>query len=289
MSKDLLVKGWEQYELIDCGSGWKYERFGKFRLIRPEPHAIWSPKETINEWRKNANFEFKPTSKQSGLWKNYTNAPKNWQLNYNNKEGLSLTFNIQLTKFKHIGIFPEQSTHWDFIYDTCKKLKQPKVLNLFAYTGGASLAAKAAGADVIHLDSVRQVVSWAKENQESSGLKDIRWMIEDAMKYVDKCYKKGVQYDGIILDPPAYGIGANGERWKLNEQIENIILKASEISKNGFLCLNTYAHNFSSYALLNMYLNSKNNKVTSGELVIQSSHKHILSTGNYLRVLPENI
>lgn len=283
MTNDIIVKGWKDYELIDCGAGWKYERFGKNKLIRPEPLAIWKPNQNRSNWRKEADFEFEPTSKHSGVWKNYTNADNSWVLNYSNKSGLDLNFSIQLTKFKHIGIFPEQCAHWDFIFEECQKKDQPKVLNLFAYTGGASLAAKAGGADVIHLDSIKQVVSWARKNQELSGLKDIRWMIEDAMKYVDKCARKGIRYDGIILDPPAFGLGANGERWVLNEQLENIVEKVKEICPSGFVCMNTYSLGFSSYTIKNMAHRFNQKNIDFGELVLQSGQGQYISTGNFLR------
>jgi 23S rRNA (cytosine1962-C5)-methyltransferase len=285
MTKDIIVSGWQNYELLDCGSGWKFERFNQYKIIRPEPIAIWEPKEHKASWRKSADFEFEPTSKTSGKWKNYTNADPSWVLNYGNNDGLDLSFSIELTKFKHIGVFPEQSAHWDFVYEQCKERKSPKVLNLFAYTGGASLAAKAGGADVVHLDSIKQVVSWARKNQELSGLKDIRWMIEDAMKYIEKCANKNIEYDGIILDPPAYGLGAKGERWVLSEQLEKIVELVMKVCPKGFICMNTYSLGFSSYTIKNMASRFNSRKVEFGELVLESKAKQYLSTGNYLRIL----
>jgi 23S rRNA (cytosine1962-C5)-methyltransferase len=168
---------------------------------------------------------------------------------------LSIKFNLSLTSFKHVGIFPEQALNWDFIFNTIKKLEveQPRVLNLFAYTGGASLAAKAAGADVTHVDSIKQVINWSRENMESSNLKDIRWVVEDALKFVKREVKRGKKYHGIVLDPPAYGIGANGERWKLEDSINEILADISNLlEEKHFLVLNVYSLGLSPLILENL-------------------------------------
>ena len=168
-----------------------------------------------------------------------------------------IKFRLGLTSFKHVGVFPEQAVNWDFIFESVEQLKtvginQPKILNLFAYTGGASLAAKAAGADVTHLDSIKQVVSWSKENMELSGLKDIRWLVEDAMTYVKRELKRGKKYHGIILDPPAYGHGPNGESWQLEDNITEMMqMVAQLLEEQHFLVLNTYSLGFSSLILQN--------------------------------------
>ena len=155
---------------------------------------------------------------------------------------------LGLTSFKHVGIFPEQAANWNFIYDCCKELDKPKVLNLFAYTGGATLAAKAAGADVTHVDSVKQVVTWSRENMEASSLNDIRWIVEDALKFVQREVRRGNRYSGIILDPPAYGRGANGEKWVLEENITQMLECCAELleKKSAFLVLNLYSMGLSS-------------------------------------------
>ena len=168
---------------------------------------------------------------------------------------MSIKFNLSLTSFKHVGIFPEQALNWDFIFNTIKKLEveQPRVLNLFAYTGGASLAAKAAGADVTHVDSIKQVINWSRENMESSNLKDIRWVVEDALKFVKREVKRGKKYHGIVLDPPAYGIGANGERWKLEDSINEILADISNLlEEKHFLVLNVYSLGLSPLILENL-------------------------------------
>ena len=162
---------------------------------------------------------------------------------------------MSLTSFKHVGIFPEQALNWDFIFNTVKKLEveQPRILNLFAYTGGASLAAKAAGGDVTHVDSIKQVINWSRENMESSNLKDIRWVVEDALKFVKREVKRGKKYNGIILDPPAYGIGTNGERWKLEDSINEILADISNLlDEKHFLVLNVYSLGLSPLILENL-------------------------------------
>ncbi len=181
--------------------------------------------------------------------------PNNWQLNYKHG-GIDIKFKLALTAFKHVGVFPEQSANWDYIYSSLKKMKgeQPKVLNLFAYTGGASLAARSAGADVVHVDSVKQVVSWSRENMELSDLDHIRWTVEDAAKFVQREVKRGKRYRGIILDPPAYGIGASGERWKLEEHINGLMADLAQLldPERHFLIMNVYSLGFSALILENL-------------------------------------
>ena len=172
----LYPENWKEYELIDTGNFEKLERFGEYISIRPEPQAIWSKKLTEKDWLEKAHVKFIGLSSSNGKWDFFKKMPENWEINYQHQQ-LNLNFNLALTKFKHVGIFPEQSVHWDFIFDRTSAIKKnvesPKVLNLFAYTGGSSLAAAAAGAEVYHVDSIKQVVSWANRNMESSKLKDI--------------------------------------------------------------------------------------------------------------------
>ena len=266
---------WQQYELLDCGDFEKLEKFGSLVLRRPEPQALWSKKWSEQEWQKLTDITFKSRTSHSGEWikKNKT-AGERWKLNYKHKE-LSLNFNLALTSFKHVGIFPEQAANWDYIFENLKKVKgeQPRFLNLFAYTGGASIAAKAAGADVTHVDSVKQVITWSKENMESSGLSDIRWIVEDAMKFVKREVKRGKTYHGIILDPPAYGIGANGERWQLEQSINELLQDVAKILEpnNHFLILNVYSLGLSALVVQNLIeSNFKQNKnLDFGELYLQ--------------------
>ncbi|MDR1897898.1 MAG: RsmD family RNA methyltransferase [Prevotellaceae bacterium] len=250
----LSPSNWSQYELIDCGDFEKLERFGKFVLRRPEPKAIWAKSMKEEEWQNLTDTRFttgsgfnKSGREDSGTWTG-KRLPEQWSIPYRYKE-FQMTLNIALTSFKHVGVFPEQAPNWNYIYNSVKSLNipNPKVLNLFAYTGAASIAAKAAGAEVTHLDSVKQVVSWAKRNMESSGFDNIKWIIEDALRFVKREARRGHLYNGIILDPPAYGHGADGEKWKLDENILEMMNLCNSIlmNQNAFLVLNLYSNGFS--------------------------------------------
>jgi 23S rRNA (cytosine1962-C5)-methyltransferase len=248
------AENWNDYELLDCGDLEKLERFGNVVLRRPEPQALWQKQYSEHEWNKLADVKFIQKGSHAGEWKKNRVVPDKWQIGYKHHD-LSIKFNLSLTSFKHVGIFPEQALNWDFIHRTIKNLgvEQPRVLNLFAYTGGASLAAKSAGADVTHVDSIKQVINWSRENMESSNLKDIRWVVEDALKFVKREVKRGKKYHGIILDPPAYGIGANGERWKLEDSIHEILADISNLlEEKHFLVLNVYSLGLSPLILENL-------------------------------------
>ncbi len=254
--QSLTPENWKDYELIDCGDFEKLERFGDLILIRPEPQAVWSKALPESEWQKKHHIKFKGRSATSGDWtKKNNNIPDRWHISYKNKD-VEIKFRLGLTSFKHVGIFPEQAVNWDYISSTIKKFKtpEPKVLNLFAYTGGASMIAKAAGADTTHVDSIKQVVTWANENQEASKLTDIRWVVEDALKFVQRELKRGKKYNGIILDPPAYGHGPKGEKWKLEDHIKDMMTDVVKLldPKEHFLILNTYSLGFSSIIVENL-------------------------------------
>lgn len=211
------------YELIDTGNFEKLERFGRYLTRRPEPQALWRPSLPEEEWRRaDAAFLRDARSDERGEWRLRPGVPDRWNVGYD-LCGTKLSMRLGLTSFKHVGLFPEQAANWDFIYDRCRRLqaagRTPRVLNLFAYTGGATLAARAAGAETTHVDSVRQVVTWARENMEASGLDGVRWIVEDALKFVQREVRRGNRYHGIILDPPAYGRGANGEKWILEDNL----------------------------------------------------------------------
>ena len=246
---------WADYELIDTGGFEKLERFGAFILARPEPKAVWKKTLSEKEWMNLMHTRFttgagfgKSGKEDSGSWQFVKKMPEQWFITYR-RQGLNMRMRLGLTAFKHVGIFPEQAPNWDYIYSSVKGLNitEPKVLNLFAYTGGASLAAKAAGADVVHLDSVRQVVNWARENMELSGLNNIRWVVEDALRFVKREAKRGNLYQGIMLDPPAYGHGTDGEKWKLDECLLEMLQYCRQIlaPENSFLILNLYSNGFS--------------------------------------------
>ena len=249
---------WKDYELIDSGAGEKLERFGAYVLARPEPKALWDKSLSDAEWRRLAHTTFTPGAgfgkagkEDSGTWNRLKKMDDQWYIQYKNADGLALDLRLGLTSFKHVGVFPEQAPNWDYIYRQTRALaakgRTPRVLNLFAYTGGASLAARAAGADVTHLDSVRQVVTWARGNMEHSGMDGIRWIVEDAMKFAQREARRGNRYDGIILDPPAYGHGPDGEKWKLDECLYGMLRSVGEIlaPKDSFMVLNLYSNGYS--------------------------------------------
>ena len=249
---------WKDYELLDSGSGAKLERFGAYVLSRPEPKALWDPSLPASEWRRLAHTDFTPGAgfgkagkEDSGTWNRLKKMEDQWWIRYANEDGLKMDLRLGLTSFKHVGVFPEQAPNWDWIYRQTRALaakgRTPRVLNLFAYTGAASLAARAAGADVTHLDSVRQVVTWARGNMEHSGLDGIRWVVEDAMKFAQREERRGNRYDGIILDPPAYGHGPDGEKWKLDECLFGLLRTVGGIlaPQDAFLVLNLYSNGYS--------------------------------------------
>jgi len=275
---DLLTPTyWKDYELIDCGNFEKLERFGEVILIRPEPQAVWEKALNEPEWQRLHHIKFKGRSATSGEWvKKRPGIPDRWHIEYKNAEA-TIKFRLALTSFKHLGIFPEQAVNWDFISGKIKQFStpSPKILNLFAYTGGASLIAQAAGADTTHVDSIKQVVTWANENQELSGLSQIRWVVEDALKFVKRELKRGKKYNGIILDPPAYGHGPNGEKWKLEDNINEMMRDVVQLldPEEHFLVLNTYSLGFSSVIIENLiksvYPTAQNLEI--GELYLQAS------------------
>ena len=245
---ETLIPRFPDYELIDSGDFEKLERFGRYVVRRPEPQAIWRRSLTEEEWRRLANASFlrDGRSEERGEWRLRSGMPSRWTVDYA-YEGMRLRMRLGLTSFKHVGLFPEQAANWNFIYDNCVRMRAegrtPKVLNLFAYTGGATLAARAAGADTTHVDSVKQVVTWARENMEQSGLEGVRGIVEDALKFVQREVRRGNRYNGIILDPPAYGRGANGEKWILEDNIGEMLECCARLlePRGAFLVLNLYS------------------------------------------------
>ncbi|MBB5638584.1 23S rRNA (cytosine1962-C5)-methyltransferase [Pedobacter cryoconitis] len=268
---------WKDYELIDCGDFEKLERFGNLILCRPEPQAVWKKVLPEQEWKKLTHIRFKGRSATSGEWVRAAgNVPDRWNVGYKNDD-VKINLRLGLTSFKHVGVFPEQAVNWDYISSSIKKFKtpKPKVLNLFAYTGAASLIAKAAGADTTHVDSIKQVVNWANENQELSQLKDVRWVVEDALKFVKRELKRGKKYNGIILDPPAFGHGPNGEKWKLEDHIQEMMQDVVQLldEEEHFLILNTYSLGFSSVIVENLIKTSfpQVKNLETGELYLQAT------------------
>ncbi len=284
----LTPQNFKDYELLDSGNFEKLERFGQYITIRPEPQAVWNRQKKEADWLKEAHVKFIAKNSSSGTWKKLKEIPDRWHIAYALPDAKQIRLRLALTSFKHVGVFPEQAVNWDFIYHSVKKLDvvQPKVLNLFAYTGAATLAAKAAGADIIHLDSIKQVVTWAKENMTLSGLDNIRWLVEDAMTFVKREVKRGKKYQGIILDPPAYGHGPNGENWKLEDEINEMLANVKLLlEENHFLVLNTYSLGFSSIILDNLLDEhfSKNIKRQTGEIFLQSTAGARLPLGVFAR------
>lgn len=286
----IFPTGWKGYELIDCGNFEKLEKFGAYILIRPEPQAVWAKKLPESEWESLAHARFVAFNSSSGNWEKIKPMPDEWVLNYQSKS-LNISFRLALTSFKHVGIFPEQAPNWEYIYESIQQFKgseQPKILNLFAYTGGASLAAKAAGADVVHVDAVKQVISWSRQNMEISKLDNIRWAVEDARKFVKREVKRGKKYHGIILDPPAYGLGPNGERWKLENDIQEMMQDVAALldPHQHFLILNTYSLGFSSLIINNLMKNLFGDVgIETGETALVSRSGFTLPLGVYGRKL----
>ena len=274
----LTPKNFNDYELLDCGDFEKLERFGKYITIRPEPQAVWKKVYSYSEWEKQAHVKFIPKSSSSGDWKMLKKMPEQWTISYNlgdKKNAKEIVFRLGLTSFKHVCIFPEQACNWDVIFNFLQDIEKPKFLNLFAYTGGASLAAKAAGADVTHVDSIKQVVNWANENMQKSNLDNIRWLIDDALKFAKKEQRRGNFYQGIILDPPAFGHGPNGEKWKLEDNILEMMDCVLQIldPKQHLLILNAYSLGFSALVpqnLLNPFATKHKSELNIGELYLHA-------------------
>lgn len=300
MTIEFNPQNWKDYELLDSGRGAKLERFGEYVLARPEPKALWDKSMTDEEWNRLAHTRFTPGAgfgkagkEDSGTWERLRNMPDQWWIRYN--RGPKFSLRLGLTSFKHVGVFPEQAANWDYIFKhtsdiAAKTGSKPKVLNLFAYTGAASLAAKCAGADVTHLDSVRQVVTWAHGNQDRSGLDGIRWVVEDAMKFANREAKRGNLYQGVILDPPAYGHGPDGEKWKLDECLFDMMKTVGRIlaPENSFLVLNLYSNGFSAIlgeTVVRQALGlTSDTALESGELVIMDRFGKNLPLSIFVRL-----
>ena len=278
--KRIFSSHWSDYELIDAGNDKKLERWGKIITIRPDRNAYFASILPEKEWKQKAHFEFIEETTIKGIWKTLKkNTPKEWQINYK-----KCVFNLRLTQFKHIGIFPEQQTNWDFINANIKP--EGKFLNLFAYTGGASLIANTAKADVFHCDSVKQVITWSKENMESSNQENIHWVFDDALKFATKEVKRGKKYDGIIMDPPAFGIGAKKERWKIETKFPELVKIASQLlTENGFLIINTYSPKLKEeniYNIVKEYFPTK--KIQVDKLSLKTTTGKTLEYGELTRV-----
>lgn len=231
-----FTNNWKDYELLDAGNSKKLERWGEVVTIRPERNAYFKSASPESEWRDLAHFEFVEKTTNSGEWVELKkNAPREWQIKFNN-----VTLNLKLTQFKHVGVFPEQRSNWDFVAQHLQS--GDRFLNLFGYTGAVSIVARSKGADVFHCDSIKQIINWGKENMEASGQSDIHWILEDALKFAQREVKRGNKYKGIIMDPPAFGLGANKERWKIEDKFEELLSLGKSLKQDdGFLIVSTYS------------------------------------------------
>lgn len=284
-----LADQWNDYEVIDCSKGEKLERWGDYLLVRPDPQVIWDTPKKEKGWRK-MNGHYHRSSKGGGEWE-FFQLPKEWTIEYSLPINKKLTFHLKPFSFKHTGLFPEQAANWNWfsqlIADAVSKGRQVKVLNLFAYTGGATLAAAAAAASVTHVDASKGMVTWAKENAISSGLKDapIRWLVDDCVKFVEREIRRGNHYDAIIMDPPSYGRGPKGEIWKIEESVYPLIQLCSQILTDNplFFLINSYTTGLQPAVLsymISTVLGTANGTVTASEIGLPvSSNGLVLPCG----------
>ena len=284
-----LADQWKDYEVIDCSKGEKLERWGDYLLVRPDPQVIWDTPKKETGWHK-MNGHYHRSSKGGGEWE-FFQLPKEWTIQYSLPINKKLTFHLKPFSFKHTGLFPEQAANWNWfsqlIADAVSKGRQVKVLNLFAYTGGATLAAAAAGASVTHVDASKGMVTWAKENAISSGLKDapIRWLVDDCVKFVEREIRRGNHYDAIIMDPPSYGRGPKGEIWKIEESVYPLIQLCSQILTDNplFFLINSYTTGLQPVVLsymISTVLGTANGTVTASEIGLPvSSNGLVLPCG----------
>ena len=282
-----IANNWKDYEIIDMANGEKLERWNNVFLVRPDPQIIWKEKLHQSEWKK-ADAIYERSSSGGGGWKFNKKIPKSWQVKYKN-----LTFNIKPMGFKHTGLFPEQAVNWDWMIDKIRNShREIKVLNLFAYTGGATVACLSVGASVCHVDSSKGMVEWAKENVISSGLQDrkVRYLIDDVMKFVNREIRRGNKYDAIIMDPPSYGRGKNGEVWRFEDNISDLVKLCMQVLSDDplFFLINSYTTGISSQVLEDILRLSFNKKVkgkfSNGEIGLPTTDsKLILPCGIYGR------
>ena len=274
-----LANDWKDYEILDMANGKKLERWGNYILQRPDPQIVWQDKSFTDKW-KNVDAVYHRSKKGGGYWENINDIKASWQVKYKD-----LTFNIKQMGFKHTGLFPEQAVNWDYMIDKIKNSNRKiKVLNLFAYTGGATVACAYAGADVVHVDSSRGMVSWAKENIESSNLTDkyVRFIVDDCIKFVKREIRRGNKYDAIVMDPPSFGRGSNGEVWNIEESLYPLIKLCMEVLSDNplFFLINSYTTGMSPKVLENilyMTVNKKyKGKISSGEVGLPMKDSNLI-------------
>ncbi len=278
-----ITREWSDYQLLVLSNGWKLERFGDIKLLRPDVNADETSGVKIDELRKRTDFQFHMKEGQKGSWESISGKPLDleWTMKW---EGVSLR--LKLTKFKHIGVFPEQAFNWKLIHDHLTKVEEGSMLNLFGYTGAASIVARAVGAEVVHVDSVKQVIDWANENQQLSGLDGIKWIRDDAFKVAERMARRGQVFDVVLMDPPAFG-RAGKRIWKIEEQLEALIRYGITMLKpNGKLILNTYTPKVSIEDLSEITYGISANlpSIRCGSLQIEASDGNVLPTGALLLV-----
>ena len=282
----LVINDFKDYEIIDASNGMKYERWGNFYLLRPDPQVIWNNGDLEEKYKDKIDAIYYRSNKGGGHWENKKSIPSSWTINYKD-----LTFNIKQMGFKHTGLFPEQAVNWNYMMDKIKKSnREIKVLNLFAYTGGATVACLKAGAHVTHVDSSRGMVDWCKENVSSSNCDTtkVRYLVDDVVKFVQREIRRGNKYDAIIMDPPSYGRGSNGEVWDIEKNLDYLIKICSEIlsDKPLFFLINSYTTGLSSTVLSNLLKLYIKNKgiITCGEIGLPIKNGNlILPCGIYGR------
>lgn len=284
----LICDDWIDYELIDASLGMKYERWGNVYLLRPDPQVIWNRGNLLDIYNGKIDAIYHRSNKGGGSWENIRNTPPSWVINYHD-----LVFNIKQMGFKHTGLFPEQAVNWNFMINKIKNSgRKIKVLNLFAYTGGATVACLSAGASVTHVDSSRGMVDWCKENVFKSGYGDseVRYLVDDVVKFVQREIRRGNKYDAIVMDPPSFGRGANGEVWDIEKNLNYLIEICTEILSDNplFFLINSYTTGLSSFVLKNLLeinVNSKYvGKISNGEVGLKlSSCDLVLPCGIYGR------
>ena len=275
----LLASKWNDYEILDCSNGEKLERWGNVLLLRPDPQIIWNNGQLSKKYN-NINAIYHRSNKGGGNWENLKSTPLSWKVKYND-----LTFLIKQMGFKHTGLFPEQAVNWDFMINKIKSSKRSiKVLNLFAYTGGATVACLYAGASVVHVDSSRGMVDWCKENVKASNLEDksVRYIVDDVVKFVKREIRRGNKYDAIIMDPPSYGRGANGEVWDIEKDLFELVTLCCELLNDNplFFIINTYTTGLSKEVFTNVLKltigRKYHGKIYSDEIGLQVKNGNIV-------------
>ena len=271
---------WSDYEIVDASNGEKYERWGNIYLLRPDPQIIWDNGNLLEKYKDKINAVYHRSNKGGGYWENLKKTPTNWKISYHN-----LNFNIKQMGFKHTGLFPEQAYNWDFMMNKIQNSNRKiNVLNLFAYTGGATVACLKAGAKVTHVDSSKGMVDWCKENVEINKIDttNVRYIVDDVVKFVKREIRRGNKYDAIIMDPPSYGRGSNGEVWNIETDLYNLILLCNEILSDDplFFLINSYTTGLSSEVLRNLLtlIVDKNNpgKITCGEIGLKIRNNNLM-------------